>query len=80
MNTQPDIEAIRDRMHAAVTASGRAVAEIEAAAGLKRDGLRDFLARRKHRLTLVDAVAVVVVLAVSLEWLAGIKASRDGSA
>lgn len=79
MSNRPDIEAIRDRMTAAVTASGRTVADIESSAGLKRDGLRDFLARRKHRLTLVDAVAIVLVLAVSLEWLAGIGASRDGS-
>lgn len=71
MSTKPDIEAIRDRLTAAVTASGRTVADIEAAAGLKRDGLRDFLARRKSGLTLVDARAVAAVLAISLEWLAG---------
>lgn len=80
MTAKPDIEAIRERMTHAVTASGRTVAEIEASAGLKRDGLRDFLARRKHNLTLVDAVAVTVVLAVSLEWLAGLKARCERSA
>ncbi|MCA0275846.1 MAG: hypothetical protein LCH86_07575 [Proteobacteria bacterium] len=80
MTTKPDIEAIRDRMTAAVTASGRSVADIEASAGLKRDGLRDFLARRKRHLTLVDATAVTVVLAVSLEWLAGLAVRQDSSA
>lgn len=79
MSTKPDIEAIRHRMLAAITASGRTVADIEAAAGLKRDGLRDFLARRKRSLTFVDAVAIVLVLAISLEWLAGISSGRNGS-
>ncbi len=78
MNARPDIEAIRDRMTAAVTASGRSISDIELSAGLKRDGLRDFMVGRKHRLALVDAVAVAAVLAVSLEWLAGTAANSGG--
>jgi len=68
--TAPDPDIIRDRFAFAVTASARSVADIEAAAGLPRDRLRDFLARRKASLTLADAAAVAAELGQSLEWLA----------
>ncbi|GLS29930.1 hypothetical protein [Neomesorhizobium albiziae] len=76
MAKQPDIETIRERFAAAVTASARSVADIESAAGMKRDGLRDFLAHRKHRLSLSDAAALAVELGTSLEWLAGMSRAK----
>jgi hypothetical protein len=79
MVNRPDIETVRNRLAAAVTASGRAVSEIENASGLKRDQLRDFLARRKDGLNLVSAAAVAIELGLSLEWLADMPGRQAGA-
>jgi len=70
MTERPNIETVRSRFIAATTASARPIAEIESAAGLKRDRLRDFLSRRKESVDLVSAAALAIELGVSLEWLA----------
>jgi hypothetical protein len=70
MSSEPTNETIRDRFEGVVTASGRTVVDIEAAAGLKRDRLRDFLARRKAGIGLADAAAIAAELGASLDYLA----------
>lgn len=72
MTNRISTDAVRDRLDTAVAASGRKVSDLEAAAGLKRDGLRDFLARRKTRIGFVEAACVASELGVSLNWLAGV--------
>ncbi|MEO3997206.1 hypothetical protein [Mesorhizobium sp. CAU 1732] len=62
---------ILTRLAAAVAASSRSIAEIEAACMLKRDRLRDFLSGRKRSIAFADAAAVSAELGVSLAYLAG---------
>lgn len=80
MKIRPNIETIRSRLDAAVAASGRTVSDIEKSAGLKRDQLRDFLARRKDSVNLAAAAAIAIDLGTSLEWLADMPPRTEGGA
>ncbi|QKV20264.1 hypothetical protein [Oricola thermophila] len=80
IKTLPDEQTTLARVAQAVAADGRRVATIEVAAGLKRDGLRDFLNGRKRKLALVDAALLADELGVSLDWLAGRDRPRENGA
>jgi hypothetical protein len=73
-------ETIRNRFGMAIAASERTIVDIETAAGLKRDRLRDFIARRKRGIGLADAGALAVELGTSLEYLAAIDLRRKPEA
>lgn len=72
MENRPDPDTILQRFDVAIAASGRSVADIEAAAGLNRDRLRDFLKGRKTGLAFLDAALVAAEIGVSIAWLAGL--------